>query len=753
MHSIGHDSSTLQRDMALLIGTLLLPVVLALWLRRRALNAEVADKAPVSFSYMRYQQWLLNGSLLTWWACVESVHLSAFLTFFLAPTFSRMNWLLAIIVALANWIPPAIIWVICVTISQPVQQKLRGLTWTRKELALQATYALCSALLPLILTIRGIVAGTRGDFRMLIVCIVAAFFVKLIAAGRLVKLLGMQSQALTTGELRDTAFNVAQRLGVKLQQIYVIPAGKIQTANAFARKGNTIAFTDYLLQRMTRREINYVLAHELNHLRLKHLKKLSTAFVGSLTVAIFLMIAFRSSLPDSTVLRYGLIFVILTLGQYFWSRRFEFEADAGAVQTTGDAEAAISALFKLSTLNMHPLQWSKWTEKWLTHPSTQRRAQAIAKKAGIPLSHVAAIAETAVKNDAHYPIPASAIAGNKLHSSSNKASDVRRLGLTFLAVRLLVPTAFALVVKFVAMSPSADRFVYLLGAMVTLATHLVLINFLAARRIGSLIPLLKAKLLSEGIDVDAWRGVPVALAPAALPRVYEGHSHWDLGFLFFGPDRISYWGEETRFSLRRGQITDMKIGPGGPALIRLPRIYIAWRHIERPACGVFSLASAEPGTLLALRRRTKDLLVHMLQWRKESFAADAVPARLASLTAPAFGDVTGTSPLAWRKSQAFVREMYRTALFAAALAIVAGLPFHATTFLTDPEAFASRPHVPGSGWYVVVVAAAIRILQYVPIFLYKEKPVVQASLAPAPASKSATAAAVEQKVEPEPAIR
>src|SRR5260370_19267803 len=106
--------------------------------------------------------------------------------------------------------------------------------------------------------------------------------------------MGMQPQALTTGELRDAAFGMAQRLGVKLQQIYVIPAGKAQMANAFARTGNTIAFTDYLLQRMSCREVSYILGHELSHLRLKHLQKLSFAFVGSLFPGISIFAAFRS---------------------------------------------------------------------------------------------------------------------------------------------------------------------------------------------------------------------------------------------------------------------------------------------------------------------------------------------------------------------------------------------------------------------------------------------------------------------------
>jgi Zn-dependent protease with chaperone function len=54
---------------------------------------------------------------------------------------------------------------------------------------------------------------------------------------------------------------MAGQLGVKLQQVYLIPSGKGQMANAFASSGNNISFTDFLLQRMSQREVDYVMAH------------------------------------------------------------------------------------------------------------------------------------------------------------------------------------------------------------------------------------------------------------------------------------------------------------------------------------------------------------------------------------------------------------------------------------------------------------------------------------------------------------
>jgi hypothetical protein len=402
---------------------------------------------------------------------------------------------------------------------------------------------------------------------------------------------------------------------------------------------------------------------------------------------------------------------------------------------------------------MHPLQWSKWSEKWLTHPSTLRRAQAIAKKAGIPLERVSEIAQTAVLEDGHYPIPASAVPGKKLHSSVQKTSDVRRIAFAVLGARLLIPAAFALFVKFVPMNPSSDRIAYLLGAVATFAAILLLINFLSARRFALLIPPLKTKLEGEGLQVDSWNGIPVSLAPGALPRSYENHMHWDLGFLFFQPDRICYWGEETRFSLRRGQISEIKLGLGAPHLFRMQRVYIAWRDTEQSTCGVFSLGSAEPGTLLAIRQRTKDLMDRLLRWHKQSSHASSLPQPLGALARPEFRNVTGASPLRLRKPIGVIRELYRTAFFAAGVAVVAGLPFHILDFLANPEGFAGRPHAPGSGWYVVLVAVTIRLIQYVPIFRYKEVPILQASLSARTTRDETRGEPQQRQTEPEPAIR
>ena len=751
---VGYEPTGIQRNAILLLGALLGPIAFGLWLRRRALSAQTQDKSSVWFSYLRYQSWLLNGSMVLWWAAEETAHLDGLTRFLFATYSSRFTWLPGVVSSLLTWLPPVLVWITCVAISHPVQAKLRGLQWTRKELVLQAVYSLSSALLPLLLGIKGIGAISRGGFRAGVLLIIAALVLKFAARAKLLKLLGMQPQALTTGDLRDAAFAMATRLGVKLQQIYVIPAGKGQMANAFARSGNAIAFTDYLLQRMTRREVNYILGHELSHLRLKHLQKLSYAFVGSLFVGVFLFTTFRASLQISPFFRFGLFFAIMTLAPYFWSRRFEFSADAGAVEATGDPEAAISALFKLASLNMHPMQWSKWSEKWLTHPSTLRRAQAIARKAAIPLERLPEIARTAMQADSHYVIPSSAIAGNKILSTTKKTGNALEALLAMLSAIILTPTAFALFVKVTHFSSPVQRVIYFGGFAATVAAYLAVCNFLPIKKLRDLIPQLKTKVQAEGVQTDAWNAVTVGLAPGPVPRTYEGHTHWDVGFLFLRSDRICYWGEETRFALRRDQIIAIKLGPSTPNLLRSHRVHIAWRDLEGSTCGVFSLGSLARESVLALRGRTKNLFAQLLQWHATSSPARPLPAPLDSLSAPKFGSVTGISPITIGKPKTVLKQMYLFGLLAAAVAVVAGLPFHLLSALTQILAVrGTAADGIGSGWYVVAVALSVIFLQYIPYFRYKEVPVLQANLETPVVQKQPTNEEAQRQVREHETVR
>jgi Zn-dependent protease with chaperone function len=720
---IGYRQNNLIRIAATLLAVLFVPVLLVAWLGRRALDSDAPDKAPLWFSYMRSLSLLLNVSMMGWWIASESFHLAPILRFLsagsaLAGTLSSPFSAVAV-----NWMPPVISWILCFALSAPVQQQLRGLSWTRRELATQALFSFTASMLPLILFLTGLRTITTGAFRAGLVWFVAAAVVRTFANQALVKFLGMQPHALTTGDLRDRAFAMAQQLGVKLQQLYVIPSGKGQMANAFARTGNTIAFTDLLLQRMSRREVDYVLAHEMSHLKLGHPGKLAGIRVGTIVAIIFAFPYLRPFLHDSVLLRYAIIFALATIVPYFWSRRYEYAADAGAVAATRDPEAAISALFKLAQLNLHPIHWSHWTEKWLTHPSSLRRAQAIARSANISADLIPEIAKRLSAVDDRYPLPASAAAGAKVHSSHRKQAGIRRNSYLLVAALVLPSCVFAFAATHLPSAQLLSIALYGLGFFATIGAYLLLANYGSVMGNRKLVPDLKRKLAQQRISAEAWDGIFIGFSPSNVPKIYELNTNWDVGCLFIRSDRLCYVGEEIQFSLQRHQITDIALGAGFPGLLRPKRLYVAWKDDEAARSGVFNIGCLDGSSALRLRRDLEALAKRLDLWRKSSPVARTLPPQLSGLTAPVIGNVTSASVDKIRKPRKLLKELYWTVLFACVGATLFGLPFHLLLFLLPIRSSAAFAG-PGAGWYVIGVALTVRIIAMLPAMLYKEHPAV-----------------------------
>jgi len=729
-----------QRSALILASILFLPLSLLIWLSRKALAADVTDKSVVWFSYMRSLAWILNGSLVAWWVALDSLHAEALLRFLFSR--SRIAPVLdhPVFTQILGWLPPSILWLLCYRISQPVQQKLRGLTWTKRELTVQAFYSVLAGLFPLAMFLTGLSLMTAASIISAFYWWLAALVLRVFAVQSLLKHTGMQPQALSIGDLRDRAFAFADRLGVKLQQVYLIPSGKGQMANAFARTGDTIAFTDYLLKRMNQREVDFVLAHELTHLRLKHPIKLGQVRVYSWVFALTFLIIFGEFFRSAVAARYALVFLILSNVPFFWSRRFEYSADAGAVSATGDPGAAISALFKLSELNMMPTQWSHWREKWLTHPSTLRRAGAIAAKAGIPLEQIPQIALQGAAEAPIYALPPTAGPGAKLHSSQRTRAIALQLGFALIVVFAFIPSLFSLAA--IHSTAPLNWILFAAAPLATLAAFLLLSNYAVRLNRGDLIPSLKKKFMGQGIQVDSWNGIFVNFSPAAAPRLYDGNATWDVGYFFLSSDRLCYWGEEIQFALRRNQITAICFADGSPSLLPSKRLYVAWKDDDRNACGVFNVACGNADSALHANRLTAGLAQHLEAWWKDSSTAStppaeltqgrnsagasALPPELASLTSPQVRAVTSQVPASRWNSRKIFAELLWVGIFTAVAATLCGLPFHFNEFLIASISPAARRNLAivsptlGAGWYAVAVAVLTRFFVIIPLLRYRD---------------------------------
>jgi STE24 endopeptidase len=205
------------------------------------------------------------------------------------------------------------------------------------------------------------------------------------------------------GELRTKIEELGTSCGFPLEGVFIIDGSKRSTkANAYFTgfgKHKKIALFDTLIEKSSIPELLAILAHEIGHFRLGHIKQ--RLFVGILQMAlIFFLIglatdksgSFARLLHDAFFVKTisthtGLVFFtillepaskILTILANAWSRRHEFEADAYAAKSTGTPEALATALKKLSSDHLsHPAPQKLRVILDYSHPPLLERLRAL----------------------------------------------------------------------------------------------------------------------------------------------------------------------------------------------------------------------------------------------------------------------------------------------------------------------------------------------------------------------------------------
>lgn len=205
------------------------------------------------------------------------------------------------------------------------------------------------------------------------------------------------------GELKDGIHALGVKCGFPLEGVYEIDGSKRSTkANAYFTgfgKHKKIALFDTLTEKSTKPELLAILAHEIGHFRLGHIRQ--RLAVGILQMALIFFLIGLATDPDGAFARLlheaffvreisphaGLVFFILLLEPVSkalsilanaWSRKHEFEADAYAARSTGTPEALASALRKLSSDHLsHPAPHKLRVILDHSHPPLLQRLRAL----------------------------------------------------------------------------------------------------------------------------------------------------------------------------------------------------------------------------------------------------------------------------------------------------------------------------------------------------------------------------------------
>ena len=705
-------------------GIFLATPLITAWLCWSAMRAKASDTEGVWFSLVRILRWSFLIPFVIWVGAVDSLSPLHWLAVFGPERFALDLNTLKWPTLLLSWAPPLFSWFLCMLVSYPAMRALRRIRLNLSQWVGQAFFFMAAIWIPLALFLQGFLQFFL-DARWAIAWFIAAILMRAVAGPALLRISGMQPEAITQGPLRDRAFALAERMGVKLRNLYFLPTERMPMANACAHQARMIYLTDYLLEKLNRAEVDAVIAHELGHLKRKHALKRVAAYLFLLAamaaVSPFLMEHLH--LPEFTQ---AMVIIFPPLvGLLAFSRRHEYQADSEAAAATGQPESVVTGLAKLTRLNSMPMRWGRWDELLMTHPATIRRARAVLEAAGIPAERMqtllAAAAEKTNGGD-HYPIPTSGT--TRLFSTRyrTRAAQLASWSTTLSAV--LFPALVAFAAGRMPTGSPARWLTFVAGSVVALVAFFAVQNFAGCWLLPSLRAKFERRAREQGFDPTSTGALFAGLSPGDSPRIFESSMSWDAGFLVLTRDKLVYWGEQAYFALTRDQVDSICPSPDVPSWVTTPRPAVVWRGSPGDACQTFILQPIQIGSLFDRRAKIRRLTELLCRWKRGELPAAALPPACADLALPQFGEVTGLPPEQFSRLSFAVRCIAPLIFFSLCLSLALSLPFGIEQYLDaryEGEAFSMALiyRIDLCAWYALLASVLLGLFALWPFFRYR----------------------------------
>src|SRR5215831_17905389 len=259
---------------------------------------------------------------------------------------------------------------------------------------------------PLLVLVLKLIEWTGPNWWIWAAVLVVAFqlLLMLIAPAVIMPLFNKFTPLPEGSTLRERLFALARRANFPTRSIEVMDGSKRSShSNAFFTgfgRFRKIVLFDTLVAQLAEPELESVLAHEIGHYKKRHVVKLlgvsiAGVFIGFAAIAwlarqqwFYRAFGFEhhTGFAAANLVPAMLLFALLagTISFWFspvvhmWSRRFEYEADAFARATMGDAQPLVQALRKLTEKNLsnltpHPL----YSGFYYSHPTQVERENAL----------------------------------------------------------------------------------------------------------------------------------------------------------------------------------------------------------------------------------------------------------------------------------------------------------------------------------------------------------------------------------------
>lgn len=203
---------------------------------------------------------------------------------------------------------------------------------------------------------------------------------------------------LEDGDLKEAIQSLCDKIQFSISGIFCMDGSKRSShSNAYFTgfgKSRRIVLFDTLMKEMTIPQSLAVLAHEMGHYKLNHIKKMITISAIGLFIGLFVLSLIYDYPPLfntfglKTPTNHGalVLFSILSGTFTFYlkpifsalSRKHEYEADQFSVKSTGEKKSMEESLLRLTKQNLSNLTPHPWYSAfYYSHPTTMERIQAI----------------------------------------------------------------------------------------------------------------------------------------------------------------------------------------------------------------------------------------------------------------------------------------------------------------------------------------------------------------------------------------
>ena len=453
-----------------------------------------------------------------------------------------------------------------------------------------------------VLTLIDGLLGAGPSLPWTIVCAAALF----VCVWRLRYAPDRRLQPLPEGDLLTRIRQLALRAGTAIKSVRVITGGQ-DLPTAYATRFGGILLSGGLLQSLGRREVDAIVAHELSHVRNPQLVLAPRAVVLILPIAIV-----PSFFAPASLQWLPLLLPPIFLLHRAFRRHVERLADCDAVAWSRDGEALITALVRVTRAHGMPIEWPRWVEWLMPHPSTMHRIRAAAAEARIRADRFAQLlADSSNPPPDSYPIPGPPGPAGAIFTPAARMRLIRRLSL----VALAAPVACGVAAPYIGYLPA-----FLLGVAADLCICECILER-TRQRARALFP--------------KHPGCFAAFRPSLEHRIYEGSYDYDWGFAAFEGASLVFRGDRCHWTVARADVERIWSAPGPANWLPRPVVCVQLKN-----GAAFCLRPFDRSFGPAAARATAHVLAQAREWR----STDQPENGAAAATEFDFSAVTGLLP-------------------------------------------------------------------------------------------------------------